>query len=756
MLHEHFEVLHAFDRDRIVKCISSLMYLLKTDLYRTNDVVIVSMIGRLVSLYGFFPHEFDCLRQKHILLNQDVDRAKEDLLYQLFNCLFSYPLLAEEAKAALQNLRSINAIKSLKLEVDGGRSREVIGCFQNTNSIVLTLSSKHLMDSECSGGSIFHSSRWMNCKSINYSEWIRNLASGIVIECYRHFLDEVSDDMSPHSKRPSIVGGEPLFSPLLGVCFINKDVAEMVLILTVYDILEYNGSDSEAHSKLSSLVNDCLLHSDSTIEASRLGCRLLIFLFRQDVSSKKKVRSTRGRDLKKKLVFDCLLNVDVYKAFLAAKRCGYPCSALLFYVLWLQINDPIVNEAALLFEIFCDLNDADALSGLKNSVNSEQEALLYMKNGNWIEAFMTFDCMLQDSRLVTGNKRLQAEFGLVKSLQSLRSDHLVQNLRFLGEVAVTELSHWSFQDPEFREVDLEHSPISFGVQFNAIINYLSRGAHVLARKSIESCTSVIVPKLLEGVANESPMSIISTFEICKMVNDLWLACKALESKTSNQIAGLLLGWKPENLSSAVVSNRCLLCASLLNNKVIEETNAVAFLEKLSFAAVSKSDAFVLSPILQRFRNILFQENPLQRRIDADSPLYEWYIIEANIQWKKLLVSAAIDLIESQVIKPLASIADSEGNHHARDVLSEGYRLLGIWASSSRRLSERDIIRNYLEPAVAIAQNKEQLIKAHLALGNFYAKLHQSILNRKLSQEWRDWERISAERLSAFYLIEFTY
>lgn len=748
ILHEHIQSIHSFDRADLIKCASTLTQILEIEEFRRCQGAIVSLIGKVVSIHCLTPSELILIRPTPTILHEEVSKSKADLLKAIFRCIFSNSLSVEVAKAVLLNVCSMSAWEKLTVDKEDGIFQDILLCYRTKCTQLVAPPPRLLGFSNRAEDTIFTSSYWSTSTNSCYAEWVCRIARGIVLECYGHLLIEFRASYPSSLKSgSSIRGDDPLFAPLADLCTVNASLAETTFILAVQNIIEFNGKGSEAHNALSNLVNEHLLNPDSLMrDALRLGCRLLVCLFRRDVSSKKMTRA-KGKDSKKKLIFDCVLNVDLRKAVLVAKRCGLPSTALLFYQIWMQSNAPSLDDNSLLFEIFRDLIDADELSGVSSSANLEQEAMLYLQSGNWMEAFMAFDCVLQENLATNQNRRILAEYGLVKSLQSLRADHTIQSLSFLGEESLTALSHWSLQDPDRVGADFmgHRIPLEFGAQISSIIAELSNGSTNLARQRISESTSLIIPDLLKGIAEESSGLIITTFEACKMLDDFHIICQSLESKTPQMAENLTRQWLPESLCSPIISNRCLLCAAMLRSKMITEIHAIDFLETLSSCMVSKADAFTMNSILLNFRKVLSRENIPASEEGADRLTIKWHILEANIQWKKSLVSSAMDLIESNVIRPLAPLCVDEKMTLFHDLLSEGYRLMGTWASASRRLSEREILCGYLEPAVTVAKNTKQLIKAHLALGDFYAKLHQSILTRKRSQEWRDWERISSER-----------
>ena len=738
--------LHSIDRVAAIRCVSTLAQILQIDEFLKSRGAIISLIGKVVSIHCLTPSDLILIRPTSTIIQDDAWKSKADLLKAVFRCIFANAFIAEKAKIALLDICSTNALEKLAMDKGDVVFQDIWPCYRTKCTHRVT-SSVHLSSLHSRAeDSIFAPACWSTPRDCSYAEWVCRLAKTVVVECYGHHLnDPIANDLANFKSGSSIRGEDSLFAPLADLCSINASVAETVVILAIQDILETHGKGSDAHMAISQMVNEHMLNSSAfVIDASRLGCRLLVSLFRRDVVSKK--MRVRGKDPKKKLTFDCVLNVDLRKAVFVAKECGLPCTALLFYQLCMQNENSIPDDKSLLFEIFRDLNDAEELSALSSSANLEQEAILYLQNGSWMEAFMAFDCALQENRITKQNNRSLAEYGLVKSLQSLRADHTIQSLNFLGEESLNALSHWSIQDPDRADANMEKRiPLEFGTQISSIVIDLSHGNAKSARQRICESTALVVPDLLKGIMEESSALIISTSEACKLLDDFHVICRSSEQKAPHIAEDLTRQWLPESLYTPIVSNRCLLCVAMLKSNMISEIHAVDFLEKLSSCMVSKADAFTMNAILLKFRNVLLREQGIASESGVDYCTIKWRILEANVQWKKSLVASAMDLIESKVIRPLAPLCENESVTLFHDLLSEGYRLMGTWGSAARQLSERDILCSYLEPAVAVAKSTKQLIKAHLALGDFFAKLHQSILTRKRSQEWHDWDRISTER-----------
>ena len=132
-------------------------------------------------------------------------------------------------------------------------------------------------------------------------------------------------------------------------------------------------------------------------------------------------------------------------------------------------------------------------------------------------------------------------------------------------------------------------------------------------------------------------------------------------------------------------------------------------------------------------------------------------------WKQELHEAAVTSLQEHVIEPLTDMllsSESKAAHPsntltmkgsrmtaAQNLLSEAFRSTGEWVAARRSRSGLTVLRQYLEPAVALASpcQREQQVKTHLTLATWHLHMHQTVQARVASLEWKQGQQLGVER-----------
>jgi len=271
--------------------------------------------------------------------------------------------------------------------------------------------------------------------------------------------------------------------PLSEVCLLRYEIAEALLPLVLYDIVN---QIEMVGSKVSGLLTRYLLSKTCQLmDATRLGCSILIFFLRQNINEFARKSRTqllgngksdaqRSQAYKSQSaaesngrieIFSCTLTVDLMYAAEAANRCGCACTALLMAELSHehsrgsllrsdsgtnlagkasgsgstssavtqqsqnqnqpdQVNQNQNQEAAaLLLQVFRTTHDPDALLGMLTEGSTlDVQAVVYAHRGSWVQALATYESLVQDKGITAYSA---PHLGMAQALQGLGSQHVL-------------------------------------------------------------------------------------------------------------------------------------------------------------------------------------------------------------------------------------------------------------------------------------------------------------------------------------------
>ncbi len=315
-----------------------------------------------------------------------------------------------------------------------------------------------------------------------YSAWVCSLTEHIIRTAYslqRNKLvspSKTSKKLAPNKTKNADMANLAQFAiSLREVCLWRHEIAEALLPLILFDIASRSDIVS---SKVSALLTRHLLSpSCPLMEATRLGCTIVTFFLRQNITefSRKSrtqllsafnVDPTRSQAQKSQsssdvgqteAMFTTTLHIDLIYAAEAANRCGCVCTALLMAELSYEHSRGSMlcsdagsdtemtvsavdtssittretlrglgsqpRAAALLLRVFRNIHDPDALLGLLTEGSAlEVQAVVYAHTGSWVAALATFESLVQDENVRT---QISPHLGMAQALQGLGSQHLL-------------------------------------------------------------------------------------------------------------------------------------------------------------------------------------------------------------------------------------------------------------------------------------------------------------------------------------------
>ena len=354
----------------------------------------------------------------------------------------------------------------------------------------LKRSRNYLSENESSKGKSYEVDLWdktvWSTKNKLYNAWISTLTAHVISTFYdsstlRKRLEASTQSLKLTKERNDYTAAREerlgmesqlremsykqgcFLASLHSVCILRPELAEAVLPLLLYDIVCHSEGSHNSIAKISGLLTKYLLSPNCMLpEATRLGCSILTFFLRQEITDfKQKSRSsilrencnrdTRTPGKSSKTIasnqissginlFSYRLNVDLLYAAQAAVRCGCICTALIFTELShehsrtsairakstsqkkrsseLEGEIPKQSTSAifsdhtsdetddrhaeildLLLCIFKGTHDPDALLGMLSKSNDlEVQALIYAHTGSWVEALSTYESLVQTER----------------------------------------------------------------------------------------------------------------------------------------------------------------------------------------------------------------------------------------------------------------------------------------------------------------------------------------------------------------------
>lgn len=133
-------------------------------------------------------------------------------------------------------------------------------------------------------------------------------------------------------------------------------------------------------------------------------------------------------------------------------------------------------------------------------------------------------------------------------------------------------------------------------------------------------------------------------------------------------------------------------------------------------------------------------------------------------WRKRLHEVAITMLQDHVIEPLTELLAADVNsigksdlfvsvnsqrNSLRNILSEAYRSTGEWMAARRSHSGDTILQRYLNPAVALAESRQQKVKTHLTLAQYHLHMYRTVHARVASLEWKQGKILGEERKNEY-------
>lgn len=721
------------------RCISSiLLYIQEKSCVSGMEEDVGLSIVRMLGLVDLTTNVLS-YRPLDSAINIDINASRGDVMHRLLtSSLSSNLVLANEAMSALRFFRYADIMEELSKKTKSESFSEVLSCFANR----VSLSSSFIVSSLSKCVEITRSV-WSSSSSIwikkgkSYKDWICSVTNGIVVESYSHFLIDFAgarkNQLQSLCCDTRIRGGSSYFAGLAGVAALSQEVAEMVFILSICDIIRFNGIDSDGAVTVSKVViRNFMDESCEMVEAARLGCKLLVYLLRQDFDIERQRRP--GASL---LSNGYCLEIDLLYASRIALQSGCACTSLLLYELWLERATSATDDSSKakeLFRIYMALNDPDELRGIAKYSDIEREPVISSQNGHWVEAMMGYECVLQLGRWDKGLSSPQQ--GLMHALESLGAEVLLRSASAAGEGAAARLSQWSVGG----EAETE---ISVALRF--LLNGDPSAAELKAKQSMQT----IIPKLCSSLYDESSKSLVSNLSAFLELSELVQVCRISTSDPaeSSLAKDLIERWSLKKHDQKSVRHRFSMIDAMLSSERIQSFDALALLEDVCASISTKIDAYAISPLFYKFKETILSRYCHGSAEQRDLVESRWHLSESRLLSKKQLLANAINTIDSRVLEKLSAISRSSREWtHAGDLISEAYRMEGEWAASTRRVSEKDLVQSYLEPAVAFATSAAQKLRAHHTLGDFNAKLHSSFAIRAETREWKDWEKVAADRV----------
>lgn len=309
---------------------------------------------------------------------------------------------------------------------------------------------------------------------------------------------------------------------------------------------------------------------------------------------------------------------------------------------------------------------------------------------------------------------------------------------------------------------------------SASIRSVQQGDTSSALHRARQCASILIPRLLKASSRESAVPIVTDLtriqqltemrEFADIASTPIYSSGGTASITNVKVDDMLCIWRERTRantvrdltpsSESVTALRLSLVEQLMISRKASPAQGCQLLEAVFDIIKSKNAAHALSPLIYKFHVELMESiRSSAGEVNMSSRLAQahWNLLECKLLWKKGLCEAAQGTLDSQVIDRLRAIHErgfvsTELEIQCRMILAEALRTRGEWAITNRTASGAHIVTNFLVPASELATSDEDKIKAHMTLGNFYARLYQSTKAKIQSKEWAQASLVASDRV----------
>ena len=469
----------------------------------------------LLSLsHGKFPSRCGDITQ---LAEYSEDRIRKLVvlrIYSMITCGLSK--YSREAVSVLRNLSFIGYFKDISLNLAKDTLEDIYFSEITTEymkSITTTTSSVGMVIDSSSSMNAFSETVWdtgnrdTGNAELTYTQWVTQLTYHLVNTLFTNSTTTSTNTTSSASgsRQKSTSKSkckDILLTTLKPVLLLRTDIAEATFPLILSVLLREGGNSSSLRTQLSECITKYLLSpSCRFIEATQLGCRTIVHLFRQNIaqlvstpmnSARSSAPTTSSGSSSWTLPFSCGLDIDLKLAATAATRVQLISTALLFAELsdetdrhapdrdnatpgrsTIAPNRATVESTGLqtlLLPIYEGIHDADAIYGLDLSSSLELQALLFARKGRWMEALSTYEGIIQSQ--YTSSSTSTAQDGIAVALENLGARYTLNQYNSARQTtatsmnttnyhtnASTTLQHWDSALQPPNSYGTEHTPL---------------------------------------------------------------------------------------------------------------------------------------------------------------------------------------------------------------------------------------------------------------------------------------------------------
>jgi hypothetical protein len=539
----------------------------------------------------------------------------------------------------------------------------------------------------------------------NYKTWITQLVSSLIMDSYCRVGALSKKQVNSKGQIP---GSDIFFPALIDLTQVSSNVSESIFPLLILDLI--TTSSQVAVEKIEERFQSHLFHQSSNlVEAIRLGCHTLVFLFRQQVhrfvtSSNRRKKNTEGGSGGSGVSqssqresgmgigmgpYSYILNINHELVVEASLRCNSVCSAALLLELHLDLTKGeslSSTTAGLLFQISQNLHDPDSIFGVAQGSDLLSQAILYSQTGQWGDALATFECLTQSP--LSSTTQEQIDTGISTSLRALGYQHLLQQftdssskidednescwrnemlrLSSRGMSVAVSLNQWGTLPAPVTS----HHPSPSGDFYNgniaAALRDISNNKRSQVVKRMESCSRDMFPSLLDLFTEESSKNLLKCMAKLEKLIEISDCVTNFDSDSHSFVNSILSIWRDRLqlmtndsvTTESVLTLRLALLMGLFNSKISEESHFLQFFDQIHDATRSKMNAHSLSPLVYQIQQY-FMTPPVGANASSSSS-----------SSSALLTSSSSSISSSSRTRTLTSLGRVSDSMRARYEMNE--------------------------------------------------------------------------------------